>query len=92
MIKTRVHLAANEELAPTPGPNDALPPIPIWQTYSFWLLAGAVLIPVLKLFGVEPPFGNEEFANIMMTLVPAVLALLAYGQRAAPNFRIVFWK
>ena len=90
--KTPVVLGPDQELAPTPGPNEALPPISIFQTRSFWLLLGAVLIPVLRLLGYEPPMASAEFADTMMTIVPAALALLAYMQRAAPNFRLVLWK
>lgn len=91
MEKTPVRLAADEELAPTPGPNDNLPPISIFATRSFWLLLGAVVIPLLRLVGYEPPFGSGELADAMMTIIPALLALAAYAQRAAPNFRLVFW-
>ena len=92
MDKTPVRLSADEELEPTPGPNESLPPISIFATRSFWLLLGAVLIPLARLLGYEPPFGSEELADAMMTVIPAILALLAYTQRAAPNFRLVFWR
>ena len=90
--KIPVVLATNEELMPTPGPNENLPPLSIFGARSFWLLLGAVLIPLVRLTGWEPPIGSEEFADVMMTLIPAALALAAYIQRAAPNFRLVFWK
>lgn len=89
MKKTPVILAENEELAPTPGPNTSLPPINMFMVRSFWLQAAALMIFVLKIFGVNLPVADYEIADAAMIVAPVVLWVWAWLERRAPNYRLV---
>lgn len=75
------------------GPNENLPPLPVWQSRAFWLTMLAAAIAVGELFGfnVLTALGvttQEAAADKIMYVVQAVAVLLALGQRAAPNYRL----
>lgn len=89
MEKIPVILAENEELMPSPGPNTNLPPINMFLVRSFWLQAAALLIFVLKLFGVDLPVADYEIADAVMILVPVGLYIWGWFERRAPNYRLV---
>ena len=77
----------------TPGPNDELPALPMWQARSFWvtLVAAALQIAtfarfdLLGVFGVE---GSEQLVDAIMQIVAAVAMLWIFMERRAPNFRL----
>lgn len=86
--KTEVHLAPNEVVAPTPGPNEHLPVLPMLLARSFWLNAAATLILVAKAFGYTIPLEDHEIADLATTLVSVALFALSYRERQAPNYRL----
>ncbi len=92
MEKTPVRLTADEELAPTPGPNDNLPALSIFLARSFWMQVAALIIFGAKLLGLELPVADHEIADAAMIVAPVILWLWAWLERRAPNYRLVFWR
>ena len=78
---------------PTPGPNTDLPPLPMWQARSTWIvmIAGAIQIAaflkfdLLGYFGFE---GNEQAADAVMQVVAAGALVWTWLERRAPNYRL----
>lgn len=75
------------------GPNEELPPLPVWQSRAFWLtlIAASTSLGAVFNFNVLDVLGvidADGAADKIMDVVAGVSVLVALGQRAAPNFRL----
>lgn len=71
-------------------PDPDLPELPFWQARSFWLTLFAVLAPVVAALGLDWPWvSSPATVDLIMQVVGAVAAGLAWRERIAPAFRLV---
>ncbi|QDL92559.1 hypothetical protein FDP22_12660 [Paroceanicella profunda] len=67
---------------------DTLPPIPIWQTRSFWY-AVATLAAVLARTFFQTELDANRLADTVMAILPLFTGALAYRERMNPKRRVV---
>jgi len=69
--------------------GDVLPKLPFWQARSFWLTLFAFVGPILAAFGIDWPWVSDPATvDLIMQIVGAVSAVLAWRERLRPNFRL----
>ena len=79
--------------------NSPLPEMPTWHARSTYLAAYAVIIPVLKWFGLdlEPTLRDlglpaEVIATILVEMGPPLAAAWFWLERRAPRYKLVWWR
>lgn len=67
-----------------------LPPIPFWETRSFWLALATAAQVIAPRFGVEIT-SPGTVADTIVAILPAITGIWAYIERAAPQRSVVLW-
>ena len=69
--------------------NYTLPVLDFWKARSFWLTVFAVAAPVAASLGLDWPWVSDPATvDLVMQIVGAASAALAWQARLAPSFRL----
>lgn len=72
-------------------PHNTLPALPFWQARSFWLTLLTLISMVAPAIGVAVPWADDPATvDRIMQAVGMVAAALAWRERLAPSYRLVF--
>lgn len=90
------------------GGNPDLPALPAWRAASFWAQVLLILSVMLNAVGVdlfaaladmglgstpdEVAATGARTVGAVQQLLPLIFGIWAWLERAAPRFRLIFWK
>lgn len=73
--------------------GENIPEMSGYKARSFWLMFFATVIPIARALGFDPAvvgLDDEALTNLVLLLLPVVLAIWAYIERLYGKHRLIF--